>query len=124
MELEDEGIPSTTLREISVLRQLKHPNIVGLQDVVQADGRLYLVFEFVDHDLKKYFDATEGPLPQPLIQVTLTVKVIHSYRFDSVINIYIYLYIHFCLLSTRSPMHFNSFEDLNFATFAGSCIAT
>lgn len=28
LELEDEGIPSTTLREISVLRELKHPNIV------------------------------------------------------------------------------------------------
>ena len=28
LEVEDEGIPSTTLREISVLRQLKHPNIV------------------------------------------------------------------------------------------------
>ncbi len=28
LEIEDEGIPSTTLREISVLRQLKHPNIV------------------------------------------------------------------------------------------------
>ena len=27
LEIEDEGIPSTTLREISVLRQLKHPNI-------------------------------------------------------------------------------------------------
>jgi serine/threonine protein kinase len=28
LEVEDEGIPSTTLREISVLRQLKHENIV------------------------------------------------------------------------------------------------
>jgi serine/threonine protein kinase len=28
LETEDEGIPSTTLREISTLRQLRHPNIV------------------------------------------------------------------------------------------------
>lgn len=28
LEVEDDGIPSTTLREISVLRQLRHPNIV------------------------------------------------------------------------------------------------
>ena len=28
LEVEDEGVPSTTLREISVLRQLKHTNIV------------------------------------------------------------------------------------------------
>ena len=28
---EDEGIPATTIREISVLKELKHPNIVSLQ---------------------------------------------------------------------------------------------
>ena len=28
MEMEDGGIPSTTLREISVLKVLEHPNIV------------------------------------------------------------------------------------------------
>ncbi len=68
MEVEDEGIPSTTLREISVLRQLKHPNIVLLNDVVQSEGRLFLVFEFVDKDLKKYFEATEGMLSPRLIK--------------------------------------------------------
>jgi len=68
LEVEDEGIPSTTLREISVLRQLDHPNIVKLNDVIQSEGRLYLVFEFVDRDLKKYMEATDGPLPQQLIK--------------------------------------------------------
>jgi serine/threonine protein kinase len=28
LEMEDEGIPSTALREISLLRELRHPNIV------------------------------------------------------------------------------------------------
>lgn len=68
LEVEDEGIPSTTLREISVLRQLRHPNIVELTDVVQSDGRLYLVFEFVDKDLKKYMEACDGPLSPQLIK--------------------------------------------------------
>jgi len=68
LEVEDEGIPSTTLREISVLRQLKHPAIVELTDVVQSEGRLYLVFEFVEKDLKKYFEACEGPLPPQLVK--------------------------------------------------------
>jgi len=68
LEVEDEGIPSTTLREIAVLRQLRHPNIVELNDVVQSEGRLYLVFEFVDKDLKKYFEASEGPLSWQLIK--------------------------------------------------------
>lgn len=68
LEVEDEGIPSTTLREISVLRQLRHPNIVELTDVVQSEGRLYLVFEFVDKDLKKYMEACDGPLSPQLIK--------------------------------------------------------
>ena len=68
LEVEDEGIPSTTLREISVLRQLRHPNIVELTDVVQSEGRLYLVFEFVDKDLKKYMEACDGPLNPQLIK--------------------------------------------------------
>jgi serine/threonine protein kinase len=68
LEVEDEGIPSTTLREIAVLRQLRHPNIVELNDVVQSEGRLYLVFEFVDKDLKKYIEASEGPLSWQLIK--------------------------------------------------------
>lgn len=29
-----------------------------LNDVVQSEGRLYLVFEFVDRDLKKFLDSS------------------------------------------------------------------
>lgn len=68
LEVEDEGIPSTTLREISVLRQLKHPNIVELSDVIQSEGRLYLVFEFVDKDLKKYMESVQGPVPAATVK--------------------------------------------------------
>lgn len=68
LELEDEGIPSTTLREISVLRQLNHENIVTLKDVVQASGRLFLVFEYVNMDLKRYMDSCPGLLPPELVK--------------------------------------------------------
>jgi serine/threonine protein kinase len=68
LEVEDEGIPSTTLREIAVLRQLRHPNIVELNDVVQDAGRLFLVFEFVDKDLKKFMENNEGPLAPGVIK--------------------------------------------------------
>ncbi len=39
LEIEDEGIPSTALREISVLSALHHPNVVLLQDVEHLEGR-------------------------------------------------------------------------------------
>lgn len=68
MEVEDEGIPSTALREISLLRELSHENIVELKDCVQSEGKLYLVFEFLDKDLKKYMEATNGLLKPLLVK--------------------------------------------------------
>lgn len=43
-----QGIPTTALREIVLLRQLEHPNVVKLENVVMDPARLYLVFELVD----------------------------------------------------------------------------
>lgn len=84
LEVEDEGIPSTTLREISVLRNLKHKNIVELKDVVQSEGRLYLVFELVDKDLKKYMESCDGPIQPQLIksfthQLLLGLEFCHTH---------------------------------------------
>ncbi|XP_022181712.1 cyclin-dependent kinase 1-like isoform X2 [Myzus persicae] len=57
MEMEDEGLPSTAIREISILKELNHPNIVNLREILMDDIRLYLVFEFVPMDLKKFIDS-------------------------------------------------------------------
>ncbi|DBA00375.1 TPA: hypothetical protein N0F65_000560 [Lagenidium giganteum] len=71
LETEDDGIPSTALREISVLRELEHPNIVRLLDCLQEDGKLFLVFEFVDKDLKRFMEHKLGTLEMPLIKALL-----------------------------------------------------
>ncbi|KPM02339.1 cyclin-dependent kinase 1-like protein [Sarcoptes scabiei] len=47
LENEDDGVPSTAIREVTILKELLHPNI----------NRLYLVFEFLQMDLKKYLDT-------------------------------------------------------------------
>ena len=73
LEVEDEGIPSTALREISLLRELRHDNIVELKDCVQSDGKLYLVFEFLDKDLKKYMENVNGMLSPLLVKVRFCV---------------------------------------------------
>lgn len=58
LEAEDEGVPSTAIREISLLKELHDPNIVRLLNIVHADShKLYLVFEYLDLDLKKYMEA-------------------------------------------------------------------
>jgi serine/threonine protein kinase len=66
LEVETEGIPSTAIREISTLREIEHENIVAydillsdissLKDVICASQRLYLIFEYLDKDLKQYLD--------------------------------------------------------------------
>jgi cyclin-dependent kinase len=56
LEAEDEGIPSTAIREISLLKELKHPNVVKLYNVVHSEKKLTLVFEYCDMDLKKALD--------------------------------------------------------------------
>ena len=85
LENEDEGIPSTSIREISILKQLKHPNIVNLVDLIHGEKKLYLVFEFMDHDLKKFLNLNNGPLPPQLVksylyQILLAIKFCHSRR--------------------------------------------
>ncbi|KAL1610196.1 Cyclin-dependent kinase catalytic subunit [Paraconiothyrium brasiliense] len=58
LEAEDEGVPSTAIREISLLKEMNDANIVRLLNIVHADGhKLYLVFEYLDVDLKKYMEA-------------------------------------------------------------------
>jgi len=60
---EREGVPTTVLREICLLRELTHPHIVNLKDIVVTERRLYLIFEFVESDLRKFIRAQEGPIP-------------------------------------------------------------
>jgi cyclin-dependent kinase len=51
---ESQGVPAISVREISLLKEMKNPNIVKLLNVVYADGhKLYLVFEFLDLDCKE-----------------------------------------------------------------------
>ncbi|XP_008580679.1 PREDICTED: cyclin-dependent kinase 3 isoform X4 [Galeopterus variegatus] len=70
LDLEVEGVPSTAIREISLLKELKHPNIVRLLDVVHNEKKIYLVFEFLSQDLKKYMDsAPASELPLHLVKV-------------------------------------------------------
>ncbi|CAF3523228.1 unnamed protein product [Rotaria sordida] len=53
---QEEGAPCTALREVSLLKGLKHNNIVSLYDIIFDKTTLTLVFEYVEKDLKQYMD--------------------------------------------------------------------
>ncbi|KAL9229222.1 hypothetical protein vseg_004710 [Gypsophila vaccaria] len=86
LEQEDEGVPSTAIREISLLKEMHHDNIVRLQDVVHSEKRLYLVFEYLDLDLKKHMDSSPDFSKDPrmikrfLYQILRGISYCHSHR--------------------------------------------
>eukprot|EP00794_Sanderia_malayensis_P003624 gene3624-4137_t len=66
LDEDDEGIPSSALREICILKELMHKNIVRVLDVMNGMSKLTIVFEYCDQDLKKYFDTCQGEI-DPLV---------------------------------------------------------
>jgi serine/threonine protein kinase len=63
LENEEEGIPSTTLRELSLLQDLNHPNIVELLDIICEENNILLVFEICKMDMKEYiYDQNKGKI--------------------------------------------------------------
>lgn len=84
-DFEREGVPTTVLREICLLRELKHENIVNLKDVVVTEHRLYLIFEYVEYDLRKFLKEQQGALDPSQLreimkQILIAVYFCHSRR--------------------------------------------
>lgn len=85
LDAQEEGIPSTAIREISLLKELKHPNIVRLQDVIHTEKKLTLVFEHLDQDLRKNLDQHGNGLSKTKItsflhQILLGIAFCHEHR--------------------------------------------
>jgi len=86
LDSEEEGVPSTTLREISLLKELSHhPNIVKLMDVIHKNFKLYLVFEYLEQDLHMYINSTKEMIAPDLVksymyQLISGVAYCHAHR--------------------------------------------
>lgn len=88
LESDDEGVPPTAIREISLLKEMRDDNIVHLYEIIHSDShKLYLVFEFLDLDLKKYMESIpQGAGLEPSMvkrfmhQLVKGIKYCHSHR--------------------------------------------
>ena len=57
---EEEGTPFTAIREASLLKDLKHANIVTLHDIIHTKSSLTFVFEYLNTDLSQYLEKHPG----------------------------------------------------------------
>jgi len=82
---EDEGVPSTAIREVALLKECDHPNVIKLHEVFTEPNALYLVFEHLDMDLRKYI-KTHGSMHDPaklksgVYQCMRGVEFCHAHR--------------------------------------------
>lgn len=71
IENKEEGIPITALREMCILKHIRHENIVELYEIIQDIDKIYLIFEYVEQDLKQYLDKKKGISDINIIKVSL-----------------------------------------------------
>lgn len=86
--LRDGGFPVTAMREIQCLNAAKHRHIVNLREVVTGEGGalndVYLVMEFLEHDLKALQEEMEDPfMPSEvktlMLQLGGAVEYLHDH---------------------------------------------
>jgi cell division cycle 2-like protein len=74
MEKEREGFPITSLREINCLLKSQHANVVPVREIVVGSNmdKIYLVMDYVEHDLKSLMEVMKQPF---LIGETKTIMI-------------------------------------------------
>lgn len=88
MGKEREGFPLYYLREINTLLSLDHPSIVAVREVVVDDSfdgfdSIYMVMDYVEHDLKALMQARKEPFSQSevkclMLQLLEGVNYLHD----------------------------------------------
>lgn len=82
---DDKMVKKIAMREIKLLKQLRHENLVNLLEVCKKKKRWYLVFEFVDHtildDLELFPNGLDYQLVQKyLFQIINGIGFCHSHN--------------------------------------------
>lgn len=80
---DDEAVRKTTMREVKILKMLKHPNVVSLREAFRRKGKLYLVFEYVEKNLLEVLEEQPAGLSSELVrkyiyQLCLSIAYCHE----------------------------------------------
>lgn len=113
---DNEGISPVLIREVSILRELSHPNIVKYSSTMD-NGLFYrlqlcymdfsevkLYFEYMDYDLKQYIDEFSGKIDSNTIkcimyQLLCGLNYLHQNRIiHRDIKPQVFLYLHSIIL--------------------------
>lgn len=85
MDREREGFPLTALREINILLSFHHPSIVDVKEVVVGSNldSIYMVMEYMEHDLKGLMETMKQPYSQSevkclMLQLLEGIKYLHD----------------------------------------------
>nr|XP_014343864.1 PREDICTED: cyclin-dependent kinase-like 1 [Latimeria chalumnae] len=77
---DDPVIKKIALREIKMLKQLKHPNLVNLLEVFRRKRKLHLVFEYCDHTVLHELDRYPRGVPEYLVK-KITYQTLRAVNF-------------------------------------------
>lgn len=83
-----QGIPQSSLRELAILKEVSHANIIKLEDIISSTTtafELYLVFEMSDMDLRKFMHVHQYRVDKSLIKSIMKeliegVEYLHQHR--------------------------------------------
>ncbi|KAJ2490775.1 kinase subunit of RNA polymerase II carboxy-terminal domain kinase I [Coemansia sp. RSA 2050] len=81
IDMDREGFPITAMREIRLLKQLRHPNITQIFDVVPESGNaVCVVMEYMDYDLSGLISHPQWD-PEPAHKKSLMQQLLEGLDF-------------------------------------------
>ncbi|MCJ8734545.1 hypothetical protein PDJAM_G00236440 [Pangasius djambal] len=97
MDNEKDGIPISSLREITLLLRLRHPNIVELKEVVVGSQleSLFLVMSYCEQDLASLLENMQSPFSEAQVKC-IVLQLLRGL---------VYLHHNFILHSVRAGAH-------------------
>ncbi|KAG0261776.1 hypothetical protein BG011_000678 [Mortierella polycephala] len=85
LDQEKNGFPITSLREVYTLLLAKHPHIVNVREIVVGDTltQIFIVMDFIEHDLKELMSEMRAPFLQSevktlMLQLLSATELLHE----------------------------------------------